>query len=153
MRAHVETDEVALVAQVHQLPVERVRPAVVGADETVATPAVGLDQWPAAVPARVVERADLAVLAADDEDRRAGLGPEHEAAGIRQFVRVAGVEPGALPQALALGLEEGGIVVAAARNRGETRKAIGRALAARLVLHAVEEATDESFCPGSVHGR
>ena len=153
VRAHVEPDEVTLVAQVHQLTVERVGPAVVGADETVAASRVRLHQRCAAMAAGVVERADLPVLATHDQDRRTGPVPEHEAAGVRQLVGMAGVEPGALPERLLLGLEEPWVVVAATGNRRELREPCGRRLAARLVLHSVEEAADEGFSCGCVHGR
>ncbi len=86
----VEAGEVALIAQIDQLAVERVGPAVISANQPVDFPAGGLHQRSAAMPAGVVERADHIVLAAHDEDGRAGFLPKNEAAaaaGVRRCGR------------------------------------------------------------------
>ena len=70
----IEANEVPPVTQVDELAFEVVGPAVVAADEAAASLAAGiLDQRPAAVAARVVEGPYLVVLAANDQDRRAGF--------------------------------------------------------------------------------
>ena len=74
-RCHVQSGEVALVAQVDEFPIECVGPTVVAADKTFRLAACGLDQGPATVSTGVVERTHLVVLAADDENGRAGLFP------------------------------------------------------------------------------
>src|SRR3984957_15861571 len=134
-RRHVERGEVALVAQVHQLAFERIGPAVIAADQAVDLTAGSLHQRSAAMPAGVVESADDIVLAAHDEYGCAGLLPEQEAAGLRQLVDMAGIEPAPMPQMLRLEFEKFGVRVAAGRM-----VPLGRGCALRLVLHTVEEA-------------
>src|SRR5262249_11250981 len=106
--------ELALLQDVRQLPVELVPPAVVLAGELPAGSTdllgrvVGPHQLVAAVPAYVVEGADLVVHAPDDDQRRLRdreLSGE-EATPSAELLDPPDVQPGALEDRLALELEE-----------------------------------------------
>src|SRR5271167_805053 len=68
-RGQIQAGKIALVAQIDQSAVERVRPAVIAADEAVGLAAGGLDQRAAAMAAGVVKRSHDIVLAAHDQYR------------------------------------------------------------------------------------
>jgi hypothetical protein len=118
----VEAREVALLADREQPSGQVVAPAVVAAEEALGRALLALDQRRAAVAAGVVERADLPVVAARDDDRRAGPAPQAVAAGRRQLVGVQRVQPRLLPEVPLLECEELRIRVAADRDTGSGGK-------------------------------
>ena len=107
----------------HQLAVQRVGPGVVGADHGGALGRGG-DELGAAVPADVVEGADLAVGAVHDQQRDAREIHRHLAARSRHVAGDAHADPVLAEGQLALGLEEGRVGVGAA---GQADRLAGRA--------------------------
>ena len=108
----------AHVGRADQAAVEGVCPGVVGALDGALQAAGGVVAEPrAAVPADVVEAAQLALLGAHHDHALAGHVDRHEVAGLVQALVAAGVEPGAREHPLALEVEHLGGVVVAARQR------------------------------------
>src|SRR5207245_6726566 len=90
-RALVEISELVLVSDEAQVAFGGERPAVESAAEALAAALPAADELVAAMGAGVVERADLAVLAAHDQQRRLEDGhlADEVAAGIGQGTAVA----------------------------------------------------------------
>jgi hypothetical protein len=139
---HVEVDEIALVAQVHEFAARVVRPAMVLAGDAARLAGVLGDDRRAAMPARVVEAANLPVFAADEEQRFAQPVPAHVAADVGHLVAVERVDPALVPEVLPLQRGEVGIHITAAGNVGEARKTLGRGGSTRLEGVAGENLLD-----------
>src|SRR3546814_1387138 len=84
------------------------------------------DQRCAAMLTGVVESADLALQIAHHQYGRSCVAGEEPAAGVRDLIDMAGVEPGALPHAFTLQLQELGIGVADAGYIGQLGEILGR---------------------------
>ncbi len=97
----VEADEVALVAQRDQRPGVVVNPAVVAAHQLAAFAIRLAYQCGAAMTARVVERAYLAVVGVKEHHALLGGIEKLVATGLRNFVEMAGEQPRFAPQMLA----------------------------------------------------
>src|SRR5262245_64349291 len=110
----VEIEELALLLDVGTRAVEPVRPPVVLADELATASLrlgagiIGPHELVPAVAAHIVERADHAIRAPDDDQRRARDGEllGEVAAVARELLDPADVEPCALEDRLALELVE-----------------------------------------------
>ena len=86
-----------------------VGPAVVGAADGSAIAVPVLQQLGAAMPARIDEGADLAVLAADHDQRDADQGEGEIVSGIFHLAFVPDIDPGDAEDPLKLELKERGI--------------------------------------------
>ena len=125
--------------------VELVRPGVVGALERLA-PALALADERAAVAADVQERAQLGVLAADDDDRDPARVAGEERTRLGDLVGAAGVLPGSPEDPLALEPQDGRVGVPVEGDRAAAAVAMrnldGRPVAS---LHeAVERVGDQA---------
>src|SRR3546814_8755882 len=78
------------------------------------------------------------VCSSDLQYGRSCVAGEEPAAGVRYLIDMAGVEPGALPHAFTLQLQELGIGVADAGYIGKLGEILGRRIAAALIVHALE---------------
>ena len=78
----------------------------------------------------------------NDEYGLAGILPEAEAAGFRDFVDVACEQPGLAPDVLFLEFEEAGIGIAAAGKVGQGGKTVRRCRSRRFVFHEVAQGID-----------
>src|SRR3546814_16420169 len=76
-------------------------------------------------------------LIAHHQYGRSCVAGEEPAAGVRDLIDMAGVEPGALPHAFTLQLQELGIGVADAGYIGQLGEILGRRIAAALIVHAL----------------
>ena len=132
---HVEIDEIALVAHRHQLPVERIAPPVIAADKAARLARFLGHQRGAAMLAGVVERLDLAIHGARDDDRRSGVMRQEPAAVFGHLIGVSDIAPRPLPHALFLKVEECGIGIAASGNIGQRREIVGRRFARPFEFH------------------
>src|SRR3546814_3267915 len=92
---------------------------MIAADEAPCFAGQFGDQRCAAMLTGVVESADLALQIAHHQYGRSCVAGEEPAAGVRDLIDMAGVEPGALPHAFTLQLQELGIGVADAGYRSE----------------------------------
>src|SRR3546814_4232827 len=81
-------------------------------------------------------------LIAHHQYGRSCVAGEEPAAGVRDLIDMAGVEPGALPHAFTLQLQELGIGVADAGYIGQLGEILGRRIAAALIVRS-EEHTSE----------
>src|SRR5206468_7259934 len=90
-RALVEISELVLVGHQLELALGREGPAMESAAEALPAAGAAADELVAAMRARIVERADLAVLAAHDQERRLEDGQlaDEVAAGLGQVPGVA----------------------------------------------------------------
>ena len=119
------------VARPEQAAVELVGPLVVGADDLRVGSLRRAAEGRAAVAAGVVEGADRAVGAADDDDRVEADLVGDVAAGLRQLAGGHGEEPAPVPDPLEVELEDVGVGVEGARERvvgpagGQQRQHIG----------------------------
>ena len=99
----VEVDEVAFVRDRHErAAVDLVGPRVVLAAQAARRAALVAHDGSAAVLARVVEAADLAVGAAHDQQRHAEVVEREVVAGVRDVLGPAGDDPRRRPQMLLL---------------------------------------------------
>ena len=131
-----QVDEVALVGDLDQLAVgDVVGPRVVLAAQVARRAALVAHHGRAAVLAGVVERADLAVGAAHDEDRQAEVVEGQVVAGAGDVVGPPGHHPHLGPQVRALELEELVAGVPAAGDVGERGEALGWPGAGELPGH------------------
>ena len=89
----VEAVEFLVLRSFSQFAVEAVRPAVVSTGKDGLFALVLLDDGVGAVPTYVVERVDLAVTPADDDDVVVGDGVSQEFAGLANAVLVGDEEP------------------------------------------------------------
>src|SRR3546814_10204558 len=81
-------------------------------------------------------------LIAHHQYGRSCVAGEEPAAGVRDLIDMAGVEPGALPHAFTLQLQELGIGVADAGYIGQLGEILGRRIAAALIVHALVNTLD-----------
>ena len=120
MQAEVAEVEVAFLVHAAargELAVSRIGPLVIGAHDAPDVPRLGLADFHAAVAARVVERVDPLVIAADEDDR-VGVDVEDEVvAGPLDLARVAREEPAAPPDPVEVELVDPGIGLELALER------------------------------------
>ena len=113
----VEASDGVAVGCLAQAAVEPVGPGVVGAGDGRLQRAAAVEQAMAAVLAGVVEAAQGAVAAVDDDDLLAADAQAEVAPWPGDLACVAGGQPGAAEDPLHLQLEDGGIAVPGARQR------------------------------------
>src|SRR5262249_30999246 len=102
--AHVEAGGVHLAGGAHQPPVPLVGPAMVGADDPTAAQGprlVGAEDR-AAMATGVVERAELSVLVAEDEDALSADLDDLVVPGVGDLFLAAGYDPHGVPERLEL---------------------------------------------------
>ena len=115
-RGLVETRDRAAFGHADQLAVEAIGPAVVAAADRLAAIARAAQEARAAMAADVAERAQLALVVAQDQNRlHAGLGGD-VAARARELADVAGELPGAGEDLALLDLEHRGVAVETGRE-------------------------------------
>ena len=101
----------------------------------------------AAVLAGVVERADLAVGAPDEQDRQAEVVEGHVVAGPGDVLGPPGHHPHLRPEVVAFELEELVARVPPARDVGELGEPVGRPGAGELPGHLALEAIEHQHSP------
>ena len=87
----------------------------------------------AAMGADIVEAADLAVFATDENQRLAEIVPADVVARIGNFIAMDSIDPALAPDMLHLKREEGGVGVTARRDQGHFGEALGRLGAVGLI--------------------